>query len=157
MFIWSFQARPGPTPRDALAENEDIFADLLIYTLIAFFLALCFFNFGYDGSVVGGVIAMPTFIADFSNAPKAVLPAQDTSIITSVPIIGSIVGTIAAGWTGDILGRKKSLWIAALINAIGSAIQTAAMNVAMMTAGRAVASKRRCHYRLRLCARGDLC
>ncbi|EXK24402.1 hypothetical protein FOXG_15085 [Fusarium oxysporum f. sp. lycopersici 4287] len=105
----------------------------------AFFLSLCFFTYGFDGSVIGGVYAMPAFIADFSNPLNLALPARDVSIMTAVPVPGAVAGTLLAAWLGDKYGRKKALWVACLISLVGAAIQTGAINVAMLTVGRTIA------------------
>ncbi|KAM0272207.1 hypothetical protein ACHAQH_008808 [Verticillium albo-atrum] len=105
----------------------------------AFFISLCFFTYGFDGAVIGGVYAMPVFIADFSNAANVALPARDISIMTAVPVPGAVGGTLLAAWLGDKYGRKKALWIACFLATVGAAIQTVSSNVATMTAGRTFA------------------
>ncbi|KAH8691541.1 general substrate transporter [Talaromyces proteolyticus] len=109
----------------------------------ALLLSTAYFTFGYDGSVVGGVIAMPSFIKQFGHASTSggnILPATDVSMITSVPVAGSFIGFLIATWMGDIFGRKKTMWLGCLVSLIGAAIQTASSNVATITVGRAFAN-----------------
>lgn len=82
---------------------------------------------------------MPAFIAKFSNPSNVALPAKDVSIMTAVPVPGALCGAILAAWLGDQYGRKKALWVACFIALVGAAIQTGAINVAMMTVGRTIA------------------
>jgi MFS family permease len=116
---------------------------ILLIISIAILLSTAYFTFGYDGSVVGGVIAMPSFIKKFGRASIGgdILPAADVSIITSVPVAGALVGFFIATWLGDAIGRKKTMWIGCSISLVGAAIQTASSNVATLTVGRAFASE----------------
>ena len=52
---------------------------------------------------------------------------------------GQGIGNLAGGYLGDKLGRKKTIWLAAVIALIGSALQTAAVNVVMFLVGRIIA------------------
>jgi len=110
----------------------------------AFILALCFFTFGYDGSVMSGILAMPTFVAQFgSRGPNGtrILTATDTSVITAVPISGALLGLPLAAYFGDRIGRKKTLLVACVISTIGAVLQTAAVHMATFTVGRWLASE----------------
>ncbi|KNB16581.1 hypothetical protein FOXG_21711 [Fusarium oxysporum f. sp. lycopersici 4287] len=82
---------------------------------------------------------MPAFIFDFSSPTNVALPAKDISIMTAVLVVGAVIGTALAAWLGDVIGRRKTLWIACVISLIGSAVQTGATNVALMTFGHTLA------------------
>ncbi|KAI0477063.1 general substrate transporter [Xylariaceae sp. FL0804] len=109
----------------------------------AFFLALVFFTFGYDGSVMSGVLAMTPFIDQFAvNRADGVpyLSSTMDSVITALPTTGCLLGLPLAAWAGDRLGRKKTLLIACGISAVGSAIQTSAFTIAQLVVGRWLAN-----------------
>ncbi|KAL5331391.1 hypothetical protein ACEPPN_000921 [Leptodophora sp. 'Broadleaf-Isolate-01'] len=109
--------------------------------LAVFVLASCYFNFGYDGSVFGGALAMPAFIKQFGHGdgPLAVLSARDVSIMTAVPTVGSVFGAWISAYCGDKLGRRKTLLIGCVISIIAAAIQTGSSSLAVITVGRLIA------------------
>lgn len=43
------------------------------------------------------------------------------------------------GWLGDVLGRKKTIWLASTLALIGAILQTAAVNIEMFIVGRVIA------------------
>lgn len=52
---------------------------------------------------------------------------------------GQGVGNLAGGYLGDLLGRKKTIWLASTLALIGAILQTAAVNIEMFLVGRIVA------------------
>ena len=109
---------------------------------IAFSLALCTFTFGYDALVVGNVLAIPSFITQFSHSSHAnILTATDVSIIVAVPISGAAVGAYIVAFMGDKYGRKRTLLLGCLLGLIGSAVQTAGSSIAVFSVGRFISCK----------------
>lgn len=110
--------------------------------MTAISLALCTFTFGYDALVIGNVLAIPAFVAQFSRSGSSnVLTATDVSILTAVPISGSAVGAIIVASVGDRYGRKKTLFLGCVLGLVGTALQTAAGSIAVFSVGRFISCK----------------
>lgn len=95
-------------------------------------------SFGWDSSVIGGVITLPRFIEDYNlGTAGSVAEANLSANIVSVLQAGCFVGAIAAFSLTDKFGRKWCLiWMSWLI-LIGVIMQAAASgNLAPMYIGR---------------------
>ncbi|KIW20221.1 hypothetical protein PV08_00796 [Exophiala spinifera] len=104
----------------------------LLLTVLA--LASPVFTYGYDGIIIGGTLAAPAFVKQFSHGKR--LTSTDVSIIVAVPNGGSVIGSLIVAYGGDLLGRRKTLLVGCLINLIGAAMQTASSDLGLLTAGR---------------------
>ncbi|KAL7416469.1 general substrate transporter, partial [Mrakia frigida] len=62
-----------------------------------------------------------------------------TGAIVSVFAGGCFFGALIAGYTANKIGRKRTIQLGALIAVVGCTIQTAAVNVGMLIAGRFIA------------------
>jgi MFS family permease len=51
---------------------------------------------------------------------------------------GSFVGALCAGFLSDLIGRKRSIQVAALIWIAGSMITCSSQNIAQLVAGRVI-------------------
>lgn len=102
--------------------------------------------YGYDASVISGSLAMPYFILHFGTktAKGYLLTAEQTSLITAVPTAGTFLGAVIITLFSDRIGRKNIIWIACAIGVASSAIQTAAVNIAMFTVGRVFTCRSSC-------------
>lgn len=72
----------------------------------------------------------------FGN-PDKVSPAQSAQIV-SILSAGTFFGSLLAAPIGDRLGRRISLIISVVIFALGVLLQTAAMHIPLLIAGRYV-------------------
>ncbi|EUC40390.1 hypothetical protein COCMIDRAFT_9724 [Bipolaris oryzae ATCC 44560] len=109
----------------------------------SFTLALVFFTFGFDGSVMGGILAMPPFIHQFGTgkSPKGpILTSTDISVMTAVPTTGCLLGLPLAAYCGDRWGRRKTLILGCVLSAVAAAIQTSAFGMAQLVIGRWLAN-----------------
>ncbi len=84
---------------------------------IAIAAALGGFLFGYDTAVINGAVSaiQSTFNASAVNLGLAVSSA----------LLGSAAGALGAGWLADGIGRRRSMWLAAIlfvVSALGSAL-----------------------------------
>ncbi|KUL92248.1 hypothetical protein ZTR_02325 [Talaromyces verruculosus] len=108
----------------------------------AFVLALVYWNFGYDGAIMSGVLAMPNFVQNFgtghTTSGATFLTSTNTSLITALPVAGSILGVPLAAFGADRYGRRKMLLFACVISLVGSALQTASNDIPLMVVGRFV-------------------
>ncbi|PSR75893.1 hypothetical protein PHLCEN_2v8807 [Hermanssonia centrifuga] len=83
---------------------------------------------------MSGVITGPHFLKFFDN-PSAL----EVGSMVAVLEVGAFITSIAAGRIGDTLGRRGTLFIGAVIFALGGAIQTMTPGFWVMVAGRVVA------------------
>ncbi|KAJ5777262.1 hypothetical protein N7520_000508 [Penicillium odoratum] len=102
--------------------------------LSAVFLAIGGFLFGYDSGIITSTIGQTGFIEYFSNPNDNV-----TGGIVSAFQGGAILGTIINMFTGDWLGRKKSVFAGACISCFGCALQAGSVNMTMLIIGRFIA------------------
>jgi len=94
------------------------------------------FLFGYDSGIIGSVISGSyTHFHDYFEAPKAGVIGAIVSLFAA----GAFFGAIMAGWTADKFGRKRTIQIGSVIAIVGCTLQTAAVNVGMLIAGRFIA------------------
>jgi MFS family permease len=106
-------------------------------------LALVFFTFGFDGSVMGGILAMVPFVHQFGtgHAPLGkVLTSTDISVMTAVPTTGCLLGLPLAAYCGDRWGRRKTLAMGCALSAVAAAIQTSAFGIPQLVVGRWLAN-----------------
>ncbi|WP_051620207.1 sugar porter family MFS transporter [Haematomicrobium sanguinis] len=84
---------------------------------IAVIASLAGLLFGYDTAVIAGAIG---FLSDYFS-----LDAAEVGFAVSSALIGCVVGAAVSGWVSDRLGRRTTLFLAAIlytISAIGCAI-----------------------------------
>lgn len=106
-------------------------------------LSTCYFTFGYDSYIYSGVIAMPAFIEKFGSPTPAgyILTARETSIVSSIPTIGALLGFVMIALLADRYGRKITIYIACVVGLVGMALQVAGVSLALVTVGRTIAGK----------------
>ncbi|KAM4062738.1 major facilitator superfamily protein [Hirsutella rhossiliensis] len=90
--------------------------------------------FGFDISSMSGVIGTQAYKQYFGNPVSYVQGA----ITASMPA-GSLVGSLMSSFLADRLSRKVSLQIGCVFWIVGSLIQCASQNIAMLCAGRTTA------------------
>ncbi|TFK34184.1 hypothetical protein BDQ12DRAFT_636691 [Crucibulum laeve] len=115
-----------PRPRRRLVGQPLLYA-------ISMFASLGVFLFGYDQGVMSGIITGPYFIK-FFGTPTAI----EVGSMVAVLEIGAFITSVAAGRIGDIIGRKGTLFIGAVVFTIGGAIQTFTVGFWSMVIGRIV-------------------
>ncbi|KAF3386839.1 Lactose permease [Penicillium rolfsii] len=87
---------------------------------------------GYDGSLMGALNAMPTYLEYF----HMVSASSSTGLVFAIYNIGSIPAVILSGPVNDIFGRRKGMFVGATIIIIGTCIQAPATSHGMFIAGR---------------------
>ncbi|KAI4263218.1 MAG: hypothetical protein L6R42_001629 [Xanthoria sp. 1 TBL-2021] len=108
-------------------------------TLCAAFAAIGGMVFGYDQGVVSVVLVMPQFLARFTRVSETAPGAGFyKGLMTAMIELGAFLGAFNQGWIADKYSRKYSIVIAVVIFTIGSIVQTAAVDYAMLTVGRLV-------------------
>ncbi|KAG5764433.1 hypothetical protein H9Q72_007478 [Fusarium xylarioides] len=98
--------------------------------------------YGVDTGIVATTIAHDSFKAYLYGSldPRP----QLTGAIVSTYYAGNCIGSLTSGAMMDKWGRKILVMLATLCAIIGTAIQTAAVNVGMMIAGRIIAGLATC-------------
>lgn len=95
--------------------------------------------FGFTLTGAGGTFVMDSFRDHFGWTSKTDAQiASEESLITSLQSVGSIVGALFNALLIDRLGRKWTIFTAALVFAVGAAIQCSAPVVEALYAGRFV-------------------
>ncbi|KAL9000709.1 MAG: hypothetical protein Q9169_000745 [Polycauliona sp. 2 TL-2023] len=108
-------------------------------TLCAAFAAIGGMVFGYDQGVVSVILVMPQFLARFTRVSETASGAGFyKGLMTAMIELGAFIGALNQGWIADKYSRKYSIVIAVVVFTIGSIVQTAAMDYAMLTVGRLV-------------------
>ncbi|KAL2150926.1 hypothetical protein VTH82DRAFT_6024 [Thermothelomyces myriococcoides] len=98
-------------------------------------------SFGWDSSVIGGVIVLPPFIKDFKlGDPNSEAAANLSANIVSTLQAGCFLGSLIASPMTDRFGRKWCLIGVSLIIIVGIIMQAAASGIlGPMYAGRFIA------------------
>ncbi|KAI0165126.1 putative MFS monosaccharide transporter [Hypoxylon sp. FL1284] len=101
---------------------------------IALFAAIGTLLFGFDTGIATTTIAHESWI-DYMNHPSNGL----TGAVVAVYIAGEAVGALSQTFIGDKLGRIRFMQLLCAVVTVGTAIQTASVNIGMFLAGRAIA------------------
>lgn len=92
-----------------------------------------FLFFGYDQGVFSGLLENPSWKAQF-NDPRDVI----VGITVSSYCLGALFGCILNFAIGDILGRRRMIWLAMGLIIIGASLQTSAYHLAHLIVGRVI-------------------
>ncbi|RMZ71929.1 MFS sugar transporter [Pyrenophora seminiperda CCB06] len=102
--------------------------------LVGLFASLGSLLYGYDLGVIAQVISSKAFAREFNN-PNS----NETGAVVSVFTGGAFFGAAFAGPLGDYLGRRLTIMIGAIVFCLGGSLQTGAMNIGYLYAGRILA------------------
>ncbi|KAH7034626.1 MFS sugar transporter-like protein, partial [Microdochium trichocladiopsis] len=129
-----------------IVKNDAMLSDPTeIYNWRVFVLACCAcfgaMSFGWDSSVIGGVVVMDTFKHDYGlEGTNDVAIANLTGNIVSTLQGGCFFGALAAFIITDAIGRKWTLVGAALFTLVGVVMQAAASgHIELIYVGRLIA------------------
>ncbi|TID14218.1 putative MFS monosaccharide transporter [Venturia nashicola] len=107
--------------------------------LCAAFSALGGFLFGYDQGVVSVILVMDRFLIRFPRVAETASGAGFwKGLLTAVIELGALIGALNQGWVADKISRKYSIVVAVGIFIVGSALQTAAVDYAMLVIARLI-------------------
>ncbi|KAL6242282.1 hypothetical protein RBB50_010830 [Rhinocladiella similis] len=95
--------------------------------------AIGFLLFGYDQGVLGGINTSDDFLAQFGYPSSSLL-----GTINAIYEIGCFAGAINVFLVGEKIGRRKCLYVGALLMGIGAILQASAYGVPQMIVGRIV-------------------
>merc|ERR1711939_879679 len=85
-----------------------------------------FLLFGYDQGVMSGIISSEAFVTDF---PEVHNDSTYEGFVVSIYAVGCFLGALFILNFGDWLGRRRSIYIGAVVMVIGVIIQLAAVPV----------------------------
>ena len=95
--------------------------------------------FGYDTGLINSILAMDYVKAQFPEKGDD-FSASEKSLIVSILSVGTFFGALGAPLLSDTLGRRWTIIIATLfVFNLGVILQTAATDIPVLCAGRAVA------------------
>ncbi|KAI6840103.1 putative MFS monosaccharide transporter [Hortaea werneckii] len=101
---------------------------------VALFAAIGTFLFGFDTGIATTTIAHESWI-EYMGHPSEGL----TGAVVAVYIAGEACGALTQTFLGDRLGRIRFMQMMCVVVTVGTVIQTAAVNMGMFLAGRALA------------------
>lgn len=103
-------------------------------TLLSAITSVCssaFLLFGYDQGVMSGVVISSYWLADMGH-PSTII----VSTITALYDVGAVFGAIAAAFTAERLGRKRSLILGSVFVVIGAILMGTCSERVQMMVGR---------------------
>jgi sugar porter (SP) family MFS transporter len=112
-------------------------AQLLLVVLPAFVL------FGYNQSGVGGLLSLRDWndhfpeidTVDAKGAEKSYKSTVQGAVVSSFTI-GALFGALSCSWVGDVLGRRKTTFVASILTLIGEILQCTSFELAQFIVGR---------------------
>lgn len=129
---------PSPGHREPYCQPgfRGIFASQYV-VLCASFSAMGGLLFGYDQGVVSVILVEQQFLTRFTRVAEGSAGAGFwKGLLTAMIELGALIGALNQGWIADKISRKYSIVVAVLVFTVGSILQTAAMNYAMLVVAR---------------------
>ncbi|CAO2653536.1 Nn.00g029470.m01.CDS01 [Neocucurbitaria sp. VM-36] len=112
-------------------------AQLLLVVLPAFVL------FGYNQSGVGGLLSLDDWNEHFPQIDTVDAEGAEKShkstvqgAVVAIFTIGALFGALSCSWIGDVLGRRKVIFGAAVLTLIGEILQCTSFHLAQFVIGR---------------------
>lgn len=113
---------------------------------------LDFLLFGYDQGVMGALLSLPSFVKVFpeidvraeTEAAQGLTQSQmnHRSTIQGISVasynVGCFFGAVTTIWIGDILGRRKTIFLGSSIMVVGAALQCSSFTLGQFISGRLV-------------------
>lgn len=97
------------------------------------------FLFGYDQGVISVTLVMEQFLYTFPRVSDTASGAGFwKGLMTAMLELGALIGALFAGYLADKLSRKYSIVVAVAVFTVGSILQAAAVEYAMLTVGRLI-------------------
>ncbi|EXJ89874.1 hypothetical protein A1O3_02941 [Capronia epimyces CBS 606.96] len=109
-----------------------------------------FLLFGYDQGVMGGLLTLPAFASVFPEIDTTAAglagltksQANHKSTIQGISVasynVGCFFGAIVCIWVGDILGRRKTIFLGSAIMVVGATLQASAFSLPHFIVGRVI-------------------
>ncbi|EXJ84560.1 hypothetical protein A1O3_05229 [Capronia epimyces CBS 606.96] len=104
--------------------------------LVAFFVALGSFTYGFNSAIIGSVIGLPSFYAYFDFEATSSYGGNIIGASNGLYAGAGAIGCWTVFWLLDLLGRKRSIQIICLVCIVSAAIQAGSAHIAMFLVGR---------------------
>ncbi|OJD30472.1 mfs sp sugar:h+ symporter [Diplodia corticola] len=123
------------TPKDdSLWAHWKMLAACLLITM-------CPFQYGLDFGLIGGLQAMPGFLAVFGHKDPTVAIGYNIStgrqqLISSLMTLGAFISSSTAGPVATIMGRKMAIWAACATCVAANAVMMGTTSIGGLYAGR---------------------
>ncbi|KAJ7128436.1 general substrate transporter [Mycena epipterygia] len=104
---------------------------LIVLNSWIFLLLITSYTNGYDGSMMNGLQSLTQW-EDYFNHPKK----GKLGLLNAIQNIGALAGYPFAPYLSDGIGRRRTVFIGALIMCLGTAVQTASQSVGMFIGAR---------------------
>ncbi len=92
--------------------------------LVAFFVALGSFTYGFNSAIIGSVIGLPSFYAYFDFEATSSYGGSIIGASNGLYTGGGAIGCWTVNWLSDKLGRRMAIQIIVLICIVSAALQT---------------------------------
>ena len=125
-----------PTPRPAttrLLSDKAVQRNVVITSAIT---ALGGLLFGYDTGVISGALLYVTHDLGYSTAHP--MSSFQQELVTSLLLVGAVIGASIAGRVADQIGRRKTVLITALIFIVGVLLAAFSPSLAVLLIARLV-------------------
>jgi MFS family permease len=101
--------------------------------------------FGYNQAGVGFLATLESWVATFpqidtihpSGALESLHSTRKGAVIASFQI-GALLGALSCLWLGDWLGRRKTIFLAAVLTVIGEVLQVSSHSIIQFVVGRVI-------------------
>ncbi|KAJ5765321.1 hypothetical protein N7520_004880 [Penicillium odoratum] len=102
-----------------------------------------FLLFGYDQGVTGGLLTLKSFIKYFPSIDTTGASATSSAstrqgITVAAYNLGCFAGSIPTIWVGNMLGRRKAIFLGSFIMVLGAILQCTSYELAQLVVGRLV-------------------
>ncbi|CCU76528.1 MFS sugar transporter [Blumeria hordei DH14] len=102
-----------------------------------------FILYGYNQSSIGGLLSLPSWTETFpeidTTHTQGATKSQNATLqglVVATFVMGALVGCMACMYLGDILGRRKCIFIAAMLTLIGEVICMSSVGLGQLVFGR---------------------
>jgi MFS family permease len=95
-------------------------------------------NFGYEIGTIGNLLAVTPFLEEFGHEVNGelLISARDQQILNAATTIGLFVSAFATGFISDLVGRKKTILLAALLCVAGIVVQYFSLSIPTLFGGK---------------------
>lgn len=101
-----------------------------------------FLLFGYDQGVTGGLLSLESFVKYFPSIDTVHNDSSAQSTRQGITVaaynLGCFSGSIPTIWIGNMLGRRKAIFLGSFIMCIGAILQCTSYELAQLVVGRLV-------------------
>ncbi|KHJ36371.1 putative glycerol proton symporter [Erysiphe necator] len=112
---------------------------------IGLIVAPCFILFGYNQAGIGGLLSLPDWTNTFpeidtihTTGARKSQNAVFQGLVVASFVIGAITACMACMFLGDILGRRKSIFIGGLLSLAGEVICSTSNTLGQFVSGRTI-------------------